>query len=154
MNADWLSARRTLAIAAALVTGVALISGSRIANGKSFPVATTLCRAVDDFSSGTRFWVIEVASSTDSVMAATRAEWGIATLDSTAIVFVQDSITCARGARAHAIAAGQDTLSPPSVYLLRIGPTRYMAWNGVVAHGSLIQFLFDSSFALLDALGS
>ena len=141
---------RAILLVAALVGGDSL--HARVL--RETPESRTLCRSPDDFASGTRYWVIEVATDTDSVMVATRAQWNIGTLDSSAIAFVHDSVTCYRGARAHAVAAGQDTISPPAVYLLRIGPTRYLAWNGVVEHGWLMQFLFDSSFVLLERIGS
>jgi hypothetical protein len=92
------------------------------------------CRAVDGFAADLRAYVIDVTTGADSLSAATRSAWNVPSIsDTTQVVFVRDTIACTLAAIAHARAEKQDTLNPPPVYLLAVGSTRYVAFNG--AHG-------------------
>jgi hypothetical protein len=51
--------------------------------------------------------------------------------DTSEVYWVTDTTTCAQAAIAVARHFAADTLAPPAVYLLRLGPTRFMAWNSV-----------------------
>jgi hypothetical protein len=108
---------------------------------------TPACIADDAFSTAFRDWVVGVANGGDSTVAY-RNELGIPVLADSAIVFVADSALCDVAARQHALAAGEDTLAPLPVHLLRLGTYRYVAFNGLRAGEFHVYFVFDQSFTL------
>jgi len=115
-------------------------------------IARGSCRVVDGYASDLRLYVVQVATGTDSASAATRAAWNIpAIADSSQIRFVSDSTQCTRAAHAHAIAERADTLNPPPVYLLRVGSTRYVAYNGARAGEFLVHYVLDDQFNVLES---
>src|SRR4051812_14415578 len=59
-----------------------------------------------------------------------RAGWDLPAVAADSIAFVTaDSTACARGALAHARILHQDTLAPDPIYLLKVGATRFVAFN-------------------------
>jgi hypothetical protein len=106
------------------------------------------CATPDVFANAFRDWVVGIAAGGDST-AVTRATLGITVLPDTAISFVTDVALCDTAARRHAIQAGQDTLAPPPVYLLRLGTTRYVAFNGARSGEYHSYFVFDQAFNFL-----
>jgi hypothetical protein len=105
----------------------------------------TACAPPDQFAYAFRDWAVSLASGGDST-AADRVTIGIPTLADTAIVFVSDSALCDLAAKQHAIRARQDTVSPRPVYLLRLGTSRYVAFNGARAGEYHAYFIFDTAF--------
>jgi hypothetical protein len=46
---------------------------------------------------------------------------------------------------------GEDSLNPTAVYLLRVGGTRFAAFNGTSAGEFLRYYFFDTNFASVTA---
>jgi hypothetical protein len=119
---------------------------------RSFVTEAVACRPTDAVAEDYRLYATGVITGSDSVSGVLRAAWNVPQVDSSQITFVLDSATCDQGARAHAIAAAQDTLNPPPVHVLRVGPTRYIAFNLAKAGEYLVYFVFDSTFHFLKAI--
>ena len=109
----------------------------------------TLCRAVDTFSTDYKTYLTGVVTAIDS---SDRVAFALPAVSAGQVTFVTDSLTCDRGARAHAAAAQQDTMNPMSIYLIRVGPTRFVGFNGQRAGEFLLYRVFDSSFVLLKTI--
>jgi hypothetical protein len=110
------------------------------------------CRAVDGFATDLRAYVIDVTTGTDSLSAATRSAWNVPSIsDTTQVVFVSDTTACTQAAIAHARAEKRDTLNPPAVYLLAVGSTRYVAFNGARAGEFLVSYVLDAQFNVLES---
>lgn len=124
------------------------VTGRRIV---STPVG---CRSANAFANEFRDFAVSVLTGTDSSSMAERQAWDIPAVADTAIVFETDSATCNRAAQAHAAKIGADTANPPPVFLLRAGPTRYVAFNGFNVSDSFLYFVFDSTFQYLGTIGS
>lgn len=124
-----------------------------IGHARVAPMSSTLlCRGEDGFATDLRSYVIDVAAGTDSLSMETRAAWNIPAIsDSTQIVFVSDSTKCARAAVAHAVAEHVDSLNPPPVYLLGVGTTRYITFNGARAGEFLVHYVLDQNFNVLES---
>jgi hypothetical protein len=135
---------------ASVIAAVALISSgvvdARATNRvRSAPIA---CAPPDAFANAFREWAVGVATGADST-AGERTALGITVLPDTAIAFVTDSTLCDTAAHKHAIQARQDTIAPPPVYLLRLGATRYVAFNGARSGEFHSYFVFDQAFTFL-----
>jgi len=110
------------------------------------------CMPSSGFADGSRSYVVELTTSSDSVQQLVRAAADLPVVtDTTQIVFVSDSTVCARAAAAHAIAS-QQSGTPLPVYVLRVSATRYVVFNGSSAGEFLAYYIFDQDFALLASL--
>jgi hypothetical protein len=107
------------------------------------------CMPPDGYSDNFRDYLFIITAPTDTSSAKARATFHLPQIDSTKVVYVRDSLTCARAARAHALAAAQDTINPAPVHLLRVGTFRYVAFNGMRTGEYLTYFVFDDAFQLL-----
>ena len=113
---------------------------------------TVGCRAVDGYATDLRSYVIEVTTGTDSSSAAMRSAWNVPFIsDTTRVAFVSDTTACTRAAIAHARAERQGPLNPPPVYLLAIGSTRYVAYNGARAGEFFVHYVLDAQFNVLES---
>lgn len=65
------------------------------------------------------------------------------------ISIVTDSATCARIALAYARAARSDTVNLTQLYLLRVGPTRYVADYAEHVGEYSAERVFDSNYVML-----
>lgn len=115
---------------------------------------TVACGTPAGWATDFRNHVSEVATGTDSASIETRTLWNIPAVADSQVAFVSDSAKCERAAHAHAVAANLDTTNPPPVFLIRVGPTRYFAFNGQRVGEFMLYYLFDSAFVKLTAIGS
>ncbi len=93
-------------------------------------------------------------SSADSGFVAERQDWQLPSVDTSQIAFVSDSTTCDRAAIAHALKIGGDTANRPKVFVMSVGNTRYIVFNGNRIGESFLYYVFDSSFTYLSMIGS
>jgi hypothetical protein len=112
------------------------------------------CGNPNGFAQEFRSYVVDVMTSTDSGFVAERQDWQLPSVDSSQITFVADSATCDRAAIAHALRIGGDTASRPKVFVLGVGNTRYIVFNGGRVGESFLYYVFDSSFTYLSMIGS
>ena len=113
---------------------------------------TVACRTVDRFADGVRSYVMDVTSGADSISGSLRIAFNLPQItDTTQISFVSDSTACTRAAKAHALAEQGDTLNPPPVYLLGVGPARFVAFNGARAGEFLVHYVLDQNFNVLES---
>jgi hypothetical protein len=110
------------------------------------------CLATDDFANEYRDYVLEVDTGTDVESVRLREGWNIPAVQPSEIAFVSDSATCAAAAVAHAVKVQEDTVNPPSVWVLRVGTTRYIVFNGHRAGEFLVYFVFDTAFQYLETI--
>jgi hypothetical protein len=73
-----------------------------------------------------RLWMLRTIANAPSGQP---AMYQLHTTDSSEVYWISDISTCLQAARAVAAHFEKDTLSPPAVYLLRLGPTRYLTFN-------------------------
>ena len=132
-------------------TPVPILSGAPVGRRTIGPVG---CASPNGFAQEFRSYVADVTSSTDSGFIAERQDWQLPSIDSSQIVFVTDSAACDRAAIAHALKIGGDTASRPKVFVLGVGNTRYIVFNGDRVGESFLYYVFDSSFTYLTMIGS
>lgn len=112
---------------------------------------STSCMPASAWADDVRGYIVRLSTSSDSVDQALRDSTKLPAIsDSTQISFVTDSTVCATAAVAHAQAA-QQSGSPLDVYVLRVGPTRYVVFNGQTSGEFLTYYVFDEQFTLLDS---
>lgn len=151
-------ATNAIARIAYLVGATAIVVTSNVSASPSSAGSTprqtpaSSCRATDDFASEYRDFVVGVDTGTDSESVALRQAWNIPAVQPSEIVFISDSATCTSAARAHAVQVQGDTLNPPSVWVLRVGSTRYIVFNGSRAGEYLLYFVFDAAFQYLETI--
>ena len=145
-------------IAPVLALGICIACGglSKVQTPKLSHSQTRIgCRSSVGFADDFRSYVVEVAMGTDTESAELRTGWDIPRVsDPTQVSFVPDSIACDKAARAHAVAAQQDTLHPYPVWLLEVGKSRFIAFNGAKTGEFLTYFVFDQKFKLVSAIAS
>lgn len=114
----------------------------------------TACMPASGFADGFRSYVVQLTMSSDSVDQALRVKAQLPAIADTAqILFITDSAVCTQAAAAHALAE-QQSGDPRPVYVLKVGRTRYVVFNGAPAGEFLSYYIFDENFALLDALAT
>jgi hypothetical protein len=86
------------------------------------------CLPPGEAQADTRLWMLRTVASSPPGQP---AMYQLLTTDSSQVYWVTDTTTCGQAAVAIARHFAADTLAPPAVYLLRLGPTRFMAWNSV-----------------------
>lgn len=115
---------------------------------------STACMPPSGYADDFRSYIVTLATSTDSVDQAVRTSNDIPAIsDTTQIAFVTDSTVCATAAAAHAQAA-QQSGAPLPVYVLRVGPTRYIVFNGQSAGEFFTYYVFDDRFSLLSSFAT
>jgi hypothetical protein len=87
----------------------------------------------------TRLWLLEKVTLSSPGQP---AMYELHATDSSQVYWVTDSSSCRRASVAVASHFAAHTLTPPAVYLLRLGPTRFMAWNSV----RRLYFAMDEDF--------
>jgi hypothetical protein len=145
-----MTSRIKLGLVAGLVASVTAATASPPASG--IPVATS-CLAPDSAAEDRRAYIADfVTTPADSE---DRAGWDLPAVPATSISFVtSDSTICTSAAVAHARALHQDTISPASVHLLRVGATRFIAFNYSTLGEYFAFVVLDSAFNRLTVIGS
>src|SRR5690348_5000407 len=92
-------------------------------------------------------------SDTDSYSADIRQHLNLPHLPADSVSIVTDSATCARAALAYGRNLNvPDTTTSRQVFVVRVGPTRYIVVDPNVSNGEfLINMVFDSSFSIVFA---
>jgi hypothetical protein len=92
-------------------------------------------------------------SDTDSYSADIRQHLNLPHLPADSVSIVTDSATCARAALAYGRNLNvPDTTTSRQVFVVRVGPTRYIVVDPNVSNGEfLINMVFDSSFSTVFA---
>jgi len=92
-----------------------------------------------------------IVSDTDSASAVDRSRLGLPLLSKDSVSAVSDSATCARAADAYGRNLDiPDTTTPRQVFVVRLGPTRYVVGDPTVRSGEFaLVMVFDSSFTTL-----
>lgn len=142
----------TNTLIAAVVVSAALSVGR--SEARSATAATVACRAQDTLAVMFRNYVVQVATGTDSTSISLRTSWNIPEVADTSVVFVTDSVLCSSAAIAQASVEGDDVNNPPPVHLLRVGTTRYVAWNYSRRSEYYEYLVFDTEFQLLSTIGT
>jgi hypothetical protein len=102
------------------------------------------CRPMQPLAENVRAWMRTVFSENDG--GRERKLYGLPPVaDTSEIDFVIDEEVCRRAAVADALRFNEDTLSPQSVYVLRLGPNRLMVFN-FRGPGRPVYSLYDAQF--------
>ena len=133
-----------------IVLGAAAWPSSRHPTSSSDPA----CRSTDGGTDGFRLYITAIDTGTTSDASSRRDFWHIPSVAATDIYFVTDSATCAHAAHVHAATASADTVNPAAVSLLRVGPTRYIAFNFTKVGEWFHYAILDSNFAVVGTRGS
>lgn len=93
-------------------------------------------------------------SDTDSYSADIRQHLNLPHLPADSVSIVTDSATCARAALAYGRNLNvPDTTTSRQVFVVRVGPTRYIVVDPNVRNGEfMINMVFDSSFSTVFAI--
>ncbi len=85
---------------------------------------------------------------TDSFSITNRAQWNLPQLPADSVSIVTDSTTCQRAALAYGRnLSPPDTTTARQVYVIRVGPTRFVVADPSVMAGEyLVQDVFDNTF--------
>jgi hypothetical protein len=95
------------------------------------------CLQPGDAQAETRIWILRIATSGSP---SERAAMEIPSVDSSDVQWVSDTSICRSAGVAMATYFSEDTLSPPGVFVLTIGSTRYLVYN----YGRKVYLLFDA----------
>ena len=134
----------------ALVTVFALVASQSAATAHRIwqRAGGSGCHA-PDYGLTLRLEVVKLAvSGTDSTDSVGRRTWNLPALPSDSVTAVTDSTICKRAA----LAFGRnlsvpDTITPRQVYVVRVGPTRYVVGDPTVTMGEFdVYMVFESSF--------
>jgi hypothetical protein len=87
------------------------------------------CQQVNEAADGFRLYITSLDTATSAAPGNDRTFWHLPQVSASEIAFVTDSTRCDRAARAHARTVAADATNPAPVHLLRVGPTRYIAFN-------------------------
>jgi hypothetical protein len=136
---------------AAILLGIVAIDQTHPTPRSRFPLGG--CRDTTAAATGFRLYLTAIDTSTADSNSVERISWHIPQVSASDISFVADSALCARGAIAHALSLKQDTANAASVYVLRVGPTRYVLFNYTRVGEWVHYAIVDSGFALLGARG-
>lgn len=129
-------------LATTLATAADARTQTPIAPIQGGPIA---CRTNDSFALNFRDYIASFISRTDSTGVDDREAWDLLPASDTSAYFISDLAKCDLAARVHAKAVEDDTLDPPEVFLLRAGPSRYIAFNATNMGGRLVYALLDST---------
>ena len=109
------------------------------------------CMATDATTMVLRDAIVQGASASDSVSAAFRAQNAIPPVPSADVQVVTDSATCVRAATA--LTEHSTEGASPRAWVLRVGPTRYVALNYKQrAQDAYFAVVFDSAFAKIGVM--
>ena len=113
------------------------------------PMALSVCKGPDAYSNRHLAFIQGVVTSTETKTSQWRALVQLPNISDTLVTLVADSTTCATALAAYNDAADLEGGPAADLYLIRVGPTRYVASNPAFPSGEFVsQFVFDSAFAL------
>lgn len=116
-------------------------------------LAQSQCRAADSVTAAQISVVHDMMTRTESRWTATKAAYQLPTVSDSAIVVVADSSVCAQAAAAYNVALPSDLrVTGRSVYVVRVGATRYLVWDPTRDSGNDeydVVIVLDSAFSLL-----
>lgn len=135
---------------------LAMFSAGTHGMNERLPPGTALvtCSATIDAADGFRLYITALDTATTTQGANERAFWQLPAVAASDIHFVTDSAACDHAARAHAAKIHADTTNPATVYLLRVGSTRYIAFNFTKVGEWFHYAILDSTFAIVGTRGS
>lgn len=121
--------------------------------------AQSQCRGADSATIGRIASVKKMMISSDSRWTATRTAYNLPIVNDTAIVVVADSATCASAASAYNGALPSAArVSGRSVYVIRVGSTRYVVWDISSVDGlddeHEVVVVLDSSYNVLGSFAT
>lgn len=131
----------------ALIGGL-LTAATEPARGQT----STHCPPTDAGAVAIRETIARVVTGSDSASAVRRATWGFPQVSEAALQFARDSAICTASARAYALATNGDTLAPPPVHVLHLGPTHLLVFQRRVEKDGDVWALLDSAFQVLKLL--
>ena len=115
------------------------------------PQALAPCVRGEGAAADFRVWIQELATTADSEEAEMRDSLKLPRLADTSLVaFETDPAICARAAEAFARATRDTTRPARPVYLLRVGPDRYIAWNYSRVGEFFVYYVFDRRLRLIE----
>lgn len=140
--------RRFPLVGLLFVAGLALVSGPTRASGQS------RCMASDSSSSAEIVALKRMMTSTDTRWTSTRDAYSLPVVSDTAIVLISDTSLCGQAADAYnAALPAALQVSNRSVYVIRVGSSRYVVWDPQTANSSASEFqvlmVLDQTFAVL-----
>ena len=110
------------------------------------------CRPASGFANNLVIYIRELATETaDTQLINTRIRYDLPSVPDTAVALVTDDAICGAAALAFARNVGADTLAPPPVTVVRVGPTRYVVYNGgIPAKGEFESYLImDTEYRVI-----
>lgn len=111
----------------------------------------TGCSAEWAYTTTFRNHVVSIVTGTDTASASNRTAFNLPAVAATEVYFVTDSTTCAQAATAFGREVALANGTPgPGLWVLRVGPTRYIVFDHRQASGEFLdQYVFDASFNYL-----
>jgi hypothetical protein len=116
-----------LVVALAGLACIAAVSASPL-RANDAPAASVPCRAWSYNAESFRLYITDIDTSTADSAGTYRKFWSIPSVTSSDIALVRDDSLCDRAARIHA-ASIHSKAEPYPVFVLRVGPTRYIVFN-------------------------
>ncbi|HEY4219126.1 MAG TPA: hypothetical protein VGM67_18415 [Gemmatimonadaceae bacterium] len=113
------------------------------------PVAPVPCRPWSFDAEAFRVYITGLDTSTVDSASTYRTFWTIPVVDPTAIALVTDNSLCDQAARIHAASTKRDSIAPYPVFVLRVGPTRYIVFNFMAVGEWYDYTILDSSLKVL-----
>jgi hypothetical protein len=116
--------------------------------------AQSYCRESEESEDDVRSWILWLVTEADTRAKALRPGTSLPKLtDSSEVYLVLDEEICFKAAQAVAAVFGDDTLRPPPVHVLRVGPTRFVAYN-YLENGHTFYFpILDEQFRYIISIG-
>ncbi len=127
-----------------LIVGVVLLCGDT-----GTLIAQSPCLPMDSSTTFIQSQLVHLTSAVDTGSIRARNSVGLPALLSSDVQFVTDSSTCASAAATLAAdTPGGD--AHPAAWVFRMGPARYVAYNGrQKVHGNGFLYVLDSTFSQL-----
>lgn len=118
--------------------------------------ATSACHAADRQSDDLLRYIRTVVTSNDPAFVRLRTNARIPAVDSSQVVLIHnaaDSAICERARASYLRGFKTDTLHVPTVYVIRIGPTRYLVTDFKQQVGEFgAMTIFDENFSFVVGL--
>jgi len=113
--------------------------------------ASSTCSAEWTYTANFRNHIVGIVTGVDSASAASRAAFQLPAVSASDVYFVTDSTVCTRAAAAFTAEVTRDrSTAGGSLWVLRVGPTRYIVFDHKQQSGEFLDhYIFDSSFNYL-----
>jgi len=95
-------------------------------------------------------YITRLVTAVDSIHNVTRVGYGLPLLSASEVSLVTDEAICTQAANTYAQNALDIPFTPIAVYVIRVGPTRYLVWNNNVKGGHYVAMvIFSNTFSFV-----